>query len=77
MTVIGDAPDWDSVTVPEGGFVDSLGNRSGAAVVLTVGQVEDVEWPPHIGSGGKRPPAPSDLTDQLSEVQKLIGAGLD
>ena len=75
--VVGDTTEGDRVTVPEGGLVDSSGNRSGAAVALTVGQVKNVEWPPHIGSGGERPSAPSDLTNLLSEVQKLIGADGD
>ena len=46
------------VTVPEGGLVDGLGNRSGGERVLTVGEVDDVEWPPAIGPGGGRPPGP-------------------
>jgi len=62
----------DEMSVPEGGLVDGHGNRSGETVTLTVGEVADVEWPPHVGSGGERPPAPSDLADLLSEVQDLI-----
>jgi hypothetical protein len=58
--------------VPEGGLVDGLGNRSGEAVELTVGEVRDAEWPPHIGSGGKRPPAPEDMAERLEAVIDLI-----
>jgi neutral ceramidase len=48
----------DSITVPAGGFEDGAGNRSDGAVTLTVGDVESVEWPPHMGPGGGHPPGP-------------------
>jgi len=61
----------DEVRVPAGGLVDGHGNRSGAATTLTVGDVSEVEWPPHVGSGGERPPAPDDIVDYLGWVQDL------
>lgn len=62
----GDAEGWvatvegvgagDTVTVPENGLVDGLGNRSGAAVDLTVGSVATLDWPETMGTGGGDPP---------------------
>ncbi|SDF02833.1 hypothetical protein [Halorientalis regularis] len=46
----------DTVTVPENGPVDGLGNRSGAAVALTVGSVATLDWPETMGTGGGDPP---------------------
>jgi neutral ceramidase len=46
----------ETVQVPPGGLVDDHGNRSGAAVLLTVGEVAPLEWPPAIGPGGGRSP---------------------
>ena len=46
------------VVVPAGGLVDGAGNRSGAAVTLTVGKVAPADWPPNIGVGGGRAPGP-------------------
>jgi hypothetical protein len=62
----------DEVTVPAGGLVDGHGNRSGAEMALTVGEVAGVEWPPHIGSGGERPPAPADLRERYEAVLDLL-----
>jgi len=62
----------DELTVPAGGLVDGLGNRSGAETVLTVGDVSAVDWPPHIGSGGERPPAPADLKERYEAVLDLL-----
>ncbi|MEF8887083.1 MAG: neutral/alkaline non-lysosomal ceramidase N-terminal domain-containing protein [Haloarculaceae archaeon] len=62
----------DEVTVPAGGLVDGHGNRSGAATTLTVGEVAPPEWPPHIGSGGERPPAPADLRERYEAVLELL-----
>ena len=39
-------------------LADGLGNRSGAAVTLTVGKIAAAQWPPHIGVGGGRSPGP-------------------
>ncbi len=47
-----------TVVVPAGGLVDGAGNRSGAAVKVTVGSVAPAEWPDHIGTGGGRTPGP-------------------
>lgn len=62
----------DEITVPAGGLVDGAGNRAGAETVLTVGEVTALEWPPHIGSGGERPPAPSDLAARYEAVLDLL-----
>lgn len=62
----------DEATVPAGGLVDGHGNRSGAETALTVGEVAEVEWPPHIGSGGERPPAPADLRERYEAVLDLL-----
>lgn len=62
----------DEVRVPAGGLVDGHGNRSGAETALTVGEVAAVEWPPHIGSGGERPPAPADLGERYEAVLDLL-----
>jgi hypothetical protein len=62
----------DELTVPAGGLVDGHGNRSGAETRLTVGEVTPVEWPPHIGSGGERPPAPDDLRERYEAVLDLL-----
>ena len=62
----------DEVTVPASGLVDGQGNRSGAETTLTVGEVTGVEWPPHIGSGGERPPAPADLRERYEAVLDLL-----
>lgn len=48
----------DRVVVPAGGLVDGLGNRSGGATVITVGEVAPLDWPPHMGPGGGRTPGP-------------------
>ncbi|HWH33314.1 MAG TPA: neutral/alkaline non-lysosomal ceramidase N-terminal domain-containing protein, partial [Egibacteraceae bacterium] len=53
---VGDVP--AEVTVPEGGLRDAAGNRSGGAVALTVGQRRPLQWPPPMGPGGGRCPAP-------------------
>lgn len=58
VATVGGVAEGDEVTVPEGGLVDGLGNRSGDRTVLTVGEVADVEWPPNMGVGGGRPPGP-------------------
>ncbi len=50
--------DGDTVDVLSGGLVDGLGNTSGGAVTLTVGEVRPIEWPPDIGTGGGRAPGP-------------------
>jgi hypothetical protein len=47
-----------TVVVPEGGFVDRFGNRSGAATELRVGEVAPPEWPPNMPVGGGRTPGP-------------------
>ncbi len=62
----------DEVTVPGGGLVDRHRNRSGAKTALTVGEVAAVEWPPHVGSGGERPPAPADLGERYEAVLGLL-----
>lgn len=62
----------DRVTVPADGLVDGHGNRSGAATTLSVGEVAPLEWPPHIGSGGERPPAPADLRERYEAVLELL-----
>jgi hypothetical protein len=46
------------LAVPAGGLVDAAGNRSGAAVTLTVDQVAEADWPQHLGVGGGRAPGP-------------------
>jgi neutral ceramidase len=48
----------DEVEVVAGGLVDSLGNRSGAAQKLTVGEVAELDWPPHHGPAGGGSPGP-------------------
>jgi hypothetical protein len=55
---VADDPGVDEVTVGAGGLVDGLGNRSGEAVTLPVGEVAPVEWPPHIGPAGGQTPGP-------------------
>ena len=46
------------IAVPAGGLVDGVGNRSGAAVTVTVGSVAAADWPGHLGVGGGRSPGP-------------------
>lgn len=75
--IVEEPPDDVHVTVPEGGLVDGHGNKSGRPRELTGGEIDDVEWPPHIGSGGDRPPAPDDVVELLASVQELIAEGLD
>jgi neutral ceramidase len=48
----------ETVTVPAGGLEDGDGNRSGGPVTLTVGDIDEVTWPPHMGPGNGRPPGP-------------------
>jgi neutral ceramidase len=48
----------DGDTVTDAVLVDELGSSSGPGRTLTVGVVEDVQWPPAIGPGGGRPPGP-------------------
>jgi neutral ceramidase len=48
-----------TVEVPAGGLVDGLGNRSGDPVALEIGAVAELEWPPHLGPAGGRPPGPA------------------
>lgn len=52
----GSLRDGERVTVPAGGLVDAAGNHSGAAVVVTLGQVSAAQWPPNLGVGGGRAP---------------------
>lgn len=47
-----------TVIVPPAGLVDGVGNRSGAATTVTVGQVAEAQWPAHMGTGNGRPPGP-------------------
>ena len=58
VTTVGGLEAGDEVIVPAGGLVDRLGNRSGEETVLTVGEVDEIEWPPNMGVGGGRPPGP-------------------
>jgi len=39
---------------------------------VPVGEVTPPEWPPHIGSGGERPPAPADLRERYEAVLDLL-----
>jgi len=50
--------DGATVTVPAAGLEDGDGNRSGPPVTLSVGDVDEVTWPPHMGPGNGRPPGP-------------------
>jgi neutral ceramidase len=50
-----------AVHVPAGGLEDGVGNRSGGAVDLAVGQVAPLDWPPPMGPGGGRSPGPFGL----------------
>jgi hypothetical protein len=48
--------DGATLVVPPAGLVDGLGNRSGPAATVTVGQVAPAQWPAHMGTGNGRPP---------------------
>jgi neutral ceramidase len=50
--------DDGEVAVAEHGLVDGLGNTSGSAVVVRIGELADLDWPPHLGPAGGRPPGP-------------------
>jgi neutral ceramidase len=50
--------DDGEVHVPAGGLVDGLGNTSGEAVALRLDELADLDWPPHLGPAGGRPPGP-------------------
>lgn len=55
---IGTVAAGDEIPITEHGVVDGLGNQSDAATIVTVGEVDDIEWPPAIGPGGGRSPGP-------------------
>jgi neutral ceramidase len=46
------------VHVPPDGLVDGLGNTSGHPVSLVLDHLDDLDWPPHLGPAGGRPPGP-------------------
>jgi neutral ceramidase len=52
------ASDEGQVHVPVDGLVDGLGNTSGHPVSLVLDHVDDLDWPPHLGPAGGRPPGP-------------------
>ena len=58
VATVGGISEGDRVTVAKGGLVDEFGNRSGAETELEVGEVDDIEWPPNMETGGGRPPGP-------------------
>jgi neutral ceramidase len=50
--------DGARLEVPARGLEDGLGNTSGDPVSLVLGQVAELDWPPHLGPAGGRPPGP-------------------
>lgn len=58
VATVAGVEEGDKVTLPAGGLVDGIGNRSGDESVLTVGEVVDVEWPPNMAVGGGKAPGP-------------------
>ncbi|MFP4633279.1 MAG: neutral/alkaline non-lysosomal ceramidase N-terminal domain-containing protein [Halobacteriales archaeon] len=53
-----DVEEGDVVVVPEDGARDGLGNSSGDAVEVAVGDVDPLDWPSDMEVGGGRPPGP-------------------